>query len=128
SVKIRADSLIARVDSLQLKADSLMKRAEAIRLGQDTIPPDTMDGYKPHEQRFRVMAARDLPRGSLVLRGGRVLTMKEHEIIENADVLIRDNRIVAVGPRGAVTVPEDAHVIDVSGKSLIPGFVDTHYH
>ncbi|HEX2166106.1 MAG TPA: amidohydrolase family protein [Longimicrobiales bacterium] len=128
SVKVRADSLIARVDSIQLKADSLLARAEKIRLGQDTVPPDTTDGYEPHEQRITVTSARDVPRGTVVLRGGRVLTMKEHEIIENADVLVRDNRIVAVGPRGEVDVPADAHVIDVMGKTLIPGFIDTHYH
>ncbi|MBR9989521.1 MAG: amidohydrolase family protein, partial [Gemmatimonadetes bacterium] len=128
SVRIRADSLIARVDSMRLRADSLLARAEAIRLGQDTIPPDTTSGYKPHEQRFTVTRAGDWPRGTVVLRGGRVLTMKEHEIIENADVLVRDNRIIAVGPRGEVEVPADAHVIDVTGKTLIPGFIDTHYH
>ena len=54
--------------------------------------------------------------------------MKGHEIIENADILVRDNRIVAVGKRGSVTVPTGAHVIDVSGKTIMPGFVDTHYH
>ena len=128
SVKVRADSLIARVDSMRLKADSLLARAEAIRLGQDTIEADTTKGYKPHETRITVTTARDMPRGTIVLRGGRVLTMKEHEIIENADVLVRDNRIIAVGPRGEVEIPADAHVIDVSGKTLIPGFVDTHYH
>src|SRR5690606_1373153 len=120
-------SIIARVDSMRLRADSLLARAEKIRLGQDTVPPDSTDGYKPHEQRITVTTARDVPRGTVVLRGGRVLTMKEHEIIENADVLVRDNRIVAVGPRGEVDVPAGAHVIDVTGRTLIPGFIDTHY-
>ena len=54
--------------------------------------------------------------------------MKEHEIIENADIVITNNRIVAIGPRGEVEVPEGAEIIDVSGKTLTPGFVDTHYH
>jgi Tol biopolymer transport system component len=128
SVKVRADSLLARVDSIQLRADSLLKRAEAIRLGQDTLPPDTTRGYKPHEVRVSVTMPRDIPRGTVVLRGGRVLTMKQHEIIENADVVIRDSRIIAVGPRDSVAVPADARVIDVSGKTILPGFVDTHYH
>src|SRR5690606_39628791 len=50
SVKVRADSIIARVDSMRLRADSLLARAEKTRLGQDTVPPDSTDGYKPHEQ------------------------------------------------------------------------------
>jgi Tol biopolymer transport system component len=128
SVKVKADSLIMRVDSIQLRADSLLKRAQLIREGADTIPADTTRGYKPHEVRVSVTMPRDIPRGTVVLRGGRVLTMKQHEIIENADVLIRDNRIVAVGPRDSVQVPADARIIDVSGRTLIPGFVDTHYH
>ncbi|MGH7463885.1 MAG: amidohydrolase family protein, partial [Longimicrobiales bacterium] len=130
SVKLRADSLIARVDSMRLRADSLLKKADSIRAGQDTstAKPDSTKGYKPHEQRITVTMSRDMPRGTVVLRGGRVLTMKEHEIIENADVLVTDNRIIAVGPRGEVDVPPDAHVIDVTGRTLMPGFVDTHYH
>ena len=94
--------------------------------------PDTSKkdkpGYKPAEVRITVTATRDVPRGSVLLRGGRALTMKGKEIIENADVLVRDNRIVAVGARGSVQVPSDAKIIDVTGKTVMPGFVDTHYH
>jgi len=82
--------------------------------------------YQPVEQRFRVSASRDVPQGTVVLRGGRALTMKGQEIVENADVVVRNNRIVSVGPRGSA--PADARVIDVAGKTIIPGFVDTHSH
>jgi Tol biopolymer transport system component len=85
-------------------------------------------GYKPVEQRIVVSALRDTPRGTVVLRGGRAITMKGKEIVENADVLVKDNRIVAIGTRGSVQVPADAKIIDVSGKTIMPGFVDTHYH
>lgn len=84
--------------------------------------------YRPVEFRIRVTAQRDIPKGVAVLRGARVVTMKGHEIIENADIVIRDNRIAAVGQRGQVAVPNDARVIDVTGKTIIPGFVDTHAH
>ncbi|MCH8020820.1 PD40 domain-containing protein [candidate division KSB1 bacterium] len=84
--------------------------------------------YKPDEQRIEIMATRDLPKGDLVLRGARVITMKNHEIIEDADILIKNNRIEAVGERGEVEMPEGAKIIEVSGKTIIPGFVDTHAH
>jgi imidazolonepropionase-like amidohydrolase len=84
--------------------------------------------YRPVETRITITAARDIPRGEVVLRGGRAITMRGTEVIENADVLIRDNKIVAVGARGAVAVPANARVIDVSGKTIVPGFVDTHAH
>jgi imidazolonepropionase-like amidohydrolase/Tol biopolymer transport system component len=84
--------------------------------------------FQPFEFRIRIAAARDLPRGSAVIRGGRVVTMRGDEIIENADILIRDNRIAAVGPRGQVQVPADARVIDATGTTILPGYVDTHAH
>lgn len=83
--------------------------------------------YRPRETRFRLAAARDIPQGTVVLRGARVLTMRAaNEVIENADVVIRNNRIVSVGPQGAT--PAGARVIEVAGKTIVPGFVDTHAH
>ncbi len=49
-------------------------------------------------------------------------------MIERADILVRNNRIAAVGPAGSLDVPGDARVIDMSGKTIVPGFVDTHAH
>ncbi len=89
---------------------------------------DADSTYRPEEVRVRVSANRDIPRGTSVLRGARVVTMRGNEVIENADLLIRDSRIVAVGARGSVTIPDGAKVIDVAGKTIIPGFVDTHSH
>lgn len=48
--------------------------------------------------------------------------------IPNGTLLIRGQKIEAVGPAGATPVPVDATVIDVSGKVIIPGLVDTHSH
>jgi imidazolonepropionase-like amidohydrolase len=63
-----------------------------------------------------------------VLRGGRALTMKGKQIIENADIVVTDNKIVAVGKRDSVAIPAGARIIDVTGKTITPGFVDTHFH
>lgn len=84
--------------------------------------------FHPDETRIRVTAERDIPKGVSVLRGARAVTMKGNEIIENADIVVTNNRITAIGKRGGVAIPSGAHVIDVSGKTIIPGFVDTHAH
>jgi imidazolonepropionase-like amidohydrolase len=88
----------------------------------------TLAQFHPDETRIRVTAERDIPKGVSVLRGARAVTMKGNEIIENADIVVTNNRITAIGKRGGVAIPSGAHVIDVSGKTIIPGFVDTHAH
>jgi Tol biopolymer transport system component len=86
------------------------------------------NAYKPQEFRIIVKAQRDIPQSSAVLRGARVVTMRGDEVIENADIVIRNNRIAAIGARGSVQIPNGAQVIDVAGKTITPGFVDTHAH
>jgi Tol biopolymer transport system component/imidazolonepropionase-like amidohydrolase len=72
--------------------------------------------------------AKDVPTGAIALVGGRVITMREQEVIENGTVVVRGDRIVAVGPRAGVAVPADARVYDVSGKTILPGLIDVHWH
>ena len=77
-----------------------------------------------------VEAPRKTPKGTVVLRGATVITMKgaagSEEVLKNADIVVENNRIKSVGARGAVTA--SAKVIDVRGKTIVPGFVDTHAH
>lgn len=71
---------------------------------------------------------RDVHSASAVLRGATALTQKADETIEDADIVVTGNRIVAIGRRNAVTVPPSAEIIDVSGSYIVPGFVDAHAH
>ena len=107
-----------------------LDRAEAVddslrRVRADSATRQRL-AYRPEELRIAVSAPRDMPSGTVVLRGGRAVTMRGTEVVENADVVVRNNRIVSVGPRGEV--PAGAQVVDVSGKTIVPGFVDTHAH
>jgi hypothetical protein len=77
---------------------------------------------------INVEVPRDVPHGSLVLRGATAITMHGDEVIGDADVVVVDNRIAAIGKRGAVRVPDGAAVRDVAGKFIVPGFIDTHDH
>ncbi|MEP6691470.1 MAG: amidohydrolase family protein [Gemmatimonadaceae bacterium] len=88
----------------------------------------SVDARTTTERAIAISAPRDVPRGEAVLRGARVITMRGTEILSDADIVVQGNRITAVGARGSVTVPNGARVIDVAGKTIVPGFVDTHYH
>lgn len=76
----------------------------------------------------RVEVPRDVPAGTVVLRGATVATLRGDEVIRGADIVVKDNRIAAVGRTGEVAVPDGATIRDVSGKFITPGFVDAHAH
>ncbi len=57
--------------------------------------------------------------GTLVIKGGKVI-VRPGKVLENAQVLIQDGRIIAVGP--TVEAPADAHVIE--GAVVCAGFID----
>ncbi len=63
----------------------------------------------------------------VVFRGARLLTAAGAPV-ENGVLVVRDGMVVAVGAPAAVKVPDGATVRDVSGKTIIPGLVDTHSH
>ena len=75
-------------------------------------------------------ATTDVPTGSLAFVGGRVVTMRSggDEVIEDGVVIVEANRIRSVGPRASVSIPAGARAVDVSGKTVLPGIVDAHWH
>jgi imidazolonepropionase-like amidohydrolase len=108
-----------------------------------TLPPPPETGVA-----IGFEAPYDAPEGTLALVGGRVITMRQDtlqrdtlqqdtlqqdkgrkdEVIEDGVVVVRGSRILAVGKRGEVQVPAGARVVDVSGKTVMPGLVDVHWH
>ncbi len=84
--------------------------------------------YAPEERRIVLRAPRDRPEGSVLLRGARLITMNGDEVLEHGDILVAGNRIAAVAPSGALTVPDGTPDIDLAGKTVVPGYVDTHAH
>ena len=99
-------------------------------------------GEKPAEPEARGVpigftAKSDKPSGAIALVGARVITMAGLKpgpiqgipgVIENATILVEQNRIAAVGPSSSVRVPAGAARVDVRGKTIIPGIVDVHAH
>ncbi|MDE0898512.1 MAG: amidohydrolase family protein [Longimicrobiales bacterium] len=95
--------------------------------GEDETDDDDAT-YRPTEARIRIEVERDIPSGVIALTGARIITMNGDEIFERGDIVIRDNRIEAVGPSGSITIPGGAETMDMAGATIVPGFVDTHAH
>jgi len=88
----------------------------------------TADSTKWHVERLDVALTvpRAAPTGALLLKGGRVITMRGDDVLSSGDVLIENNRITRVGK--SIAAPAGVRVIDMTGKTLMPGLVDVHSH
>jgi imidazolonepropionase-like amidohydrolase/Tol biopolymer transport system component len=70
----------------------------------------------------------DRPQGRMALVGARLITMNGAEVIENGVIVVDGARIEAIGPAASVTIPAGVPTLDMSGKTIMPGLVDTHWH
>src|SRR5213078_1825748 len=64
----------------------------------------------------------------LVLDGGTLIDGTGKAPVADAVVVVTGNRITAVGRRGQVTVPANANVIRLNGRTILPGLIDGHLH
>lgn len=76
----------------------------------------------------RLTAPTDVPQGTIALVNARIIPIKDDTVIDNGVVVVERNRIKAVGATGSVAIPAGAKVIDLAGKTLMPGFFDAHGH
>src|SRR2546428_9422153 len=64
----------------------------------------------------------------VVLKGARLIDGTGRPAIENSVLVIEGKQIVAAGKAGAVSIPKDAAVEDVSGKTIMPAIINLHGH
>jgi Tol biopolymer transport system component/imidazolonepropionase-like amidohydrolase len=108
--------------------EAVRDRAGMEAAGVKRNSPEFAGELHPQETRVRIEAPRKKVTGSIVLHGARVITMRGDEVIPAADVVIRNNRIESVAPAGSVSIPSGAKVLDVTGRTIIPGMIDNHAH
>lgn len=71
-------------------------------------------------------ASPDGDAATIAIRAGALFDGTGEGLQRNVTILVRDGRIVDVGPN--VTIPADAERIDLSGWTVMPGFIDLHTH
>ena len=69
------------------------------------------------------------PAGSLIaIVGATLIDGRGGPTIPDSVVVVRDDRIEAVGARGTVKIPQGADIVDAKGLTLLPGLIDAHFH
>lgn len=63
-----------------------------------------------------------------LINADALVDVKSGKLIKNVSVLITDNKIKKVGEQGKVMVPSGTEVVELKGKTLLPGFMDMHVH
>jgi imidazolonepropionase-like amidohydrolase len=60
--------------------------------------------------------------------GARLIDGTGAAPVEDAVLLVRGSRVAAVGPRSQVSIPDGAEQVDVAGRTIVPGLINTHGH
>jgi imidazolonepropionase-like amidohydrolase len=74
------------------------------------------------------LSAAEEGRKMVVLKGAKLIDGAGHSPVENAVLIVRGDKVSAVGPSGSVEYPDDAEVIDCHGQTIIPGLISDHSH
>ena len=88
------------------------------------------EGFEPPKDgidlSYKVKAAK--PSGMVALTNARLITMSDADggVIEKGTILIGSDRIVAIGDE--VKVQGKVKIVDMKGKTIIPGLIDAHAH
>ncbi|MFT5102795.1 MAG: imidazolonepropionase-like amidohydrolase/Tol biopolymer transport system component [Candidatus Latescibacterota bacterium] len=69
----------------------------------------------------------DNPSGSIAFSNARIITMNGEQVIENGTIVIKNNKIESIGD-ASMAIPADAKHYDATGKTIMPGLVDSHAH
>src|SRR5437870_3461196 len=68
------------------------------------------------------------PQLVVAIKAARLVDGTGKPAIPNAVIIVRGERIEAVGPANNISIPPDAQIIDLGSDTLMPGLIDGHVH
>jgi imidazolonepropionase-like amidohydrolase len=101
------------------QANSTVLIAETERTKDVTTPTNSLHEINPPVSGTNLLVA---------IVGATLIDGRGGSPVSNAVVIVRGDRIVASGDRKSTTIPPEAEVFDAKGRTLLPGFIDSHFH
>ncbi|HVS91113.1 MAG TPA: amidohydrolase family protein [Mucilaginibacter sp.] len=134
---IRLSGYITSVSPLALSGDAILPDGTFTRWTATLTAPFTPSASKPEQKPdltvgpvvypFAPYGNTELPKQETVLfKNATIWTNEKEGILQNADLLIENGKIKAVGKD--LSAPKGAKVVDATGKHISPGIVDEHSH
>jgi hypothetical protein len=77
---------------------------------------------------MNIVAPRKFAHGTIALKNARIISMKGDEVIEDGTIVLTEGRFTAVGPTNAIPIPAGTKIIELKGKTIMPGLIDMHDH
>ncbi len=68
------------------------------------------------------------PGAPIVIVNGTLIDGNGVKAMPDAVIIVRNNRITAVGPRPDMEIPDDSFIVNIQGKTILPGFINSHVH
>lgn len=102
-----------------------------VRAGWEDAMPALEDADQKAAAARSAGLARELahrPAGGLAITGARLFDSSSGRVLDGVTVLVRGERIAAVGLDGTLVLPADTERIAANGRLLVPGFWDMHTH
>lgn len=103
--------------------EALDQRFKFLNTGLDSIPPIDTVG-----QKISLKVKMDAPSGKMALQGADIITMNGEEVIKNGTIVIKNNKIIYLGTNEGAKLDDNTKLIDVTGKTIMPGLIDVHAH
>ncbi|NNE37181.1 MAG: amidohydrolase family protein [Gammaproteobacteria bacterium] len=69
-----------------------------------------------------------VPDNAIVLEGATLISPERGQPLENSVIIVHGDRFQTVTVEGSINYPDNAQVVELDGKFIIPGLVDTHIH
>src|SRR5688572_22450484 len=85
---------------------------------------------KTRKHLIREINAKDIPvaKGTIAITGSLIVDGNGGEPVPNGCVVVKEGKITEVGINGEIKIPGGAEIIDAKGMTLLPGFIDAHFH